>query len=463
MHNRNKRSYMNLEQIFIDFVALLVAYALSYWITASYKELVGLSEYVWVIFIFIPVFMFNMNAQRMYNRTTFNYYDRIVRGVLQSTLYAGLIVSAVVFFSKEIVYSRLLSAAFFVISIILVLAGRFLFFSFMKNRTVMSKRVVIVGVPSVIEKFEYFLTKTHVSIETIGYILMEKEEGLQLSPLLGELHDLDRILKEYVVDEVIFAVPHRYTSELEECIGICERVGITARMVLNLYDLKVSKVHLTGIGTLPMLSFHTVNLNEFEILVKRVLDILGGMIGIILTFLTSIVIIPMIKLDSPGPVFFKQDRVGQNGRIFKMYKFRTMYNDAEKRKKELMQQNKVKGGFMFKIEDDPRITKIGNFLRKTSLDELPQFINVLKGEMSIVGTRPPTIDEVKQYELHHYRRISIKPGLTGLWQVTGRSDINDFNEVVRLDTEYIDKWSVWLDLKIILRTVVVVFRNKGAY
>ena len=169
----------------------------------------------------------------------------------------------------------------------------------------------------------------------------------------------------------------------------------------------------------------------------------------------------MIKLESPGPLFFSQKRVGRNGRIFKIYKFRSMYADAEERKKELMEQNEM-DGLMFKMTDDPRITKIGKFIRKTSLDELPQFWNVLKGDMSLVGTRPPTVDEFEKYESHHKRRLSMKPGITGKWQVSGRSDIQDFEEVVKLDCEYIDEWSPFLDIQILFKTVGVVLTHKGA-
>ena len=169
-----------------------------------------------------------------------------------------------------------------------------------------------------------------------------------------------------------------------------------------------------------------------------------------------------IKIDSKGPVIFKQTRVGLNGRHFKMYKFRSMIQDAEAKKKELMAKNKVASGLMFKMDDDPRITKVGKFIRKTSIDELPQFFNVLFGTMSLVGTRPPTVDEVSKYDTRHWRRLSVKPGITGMWQTSGRSEITDFEEVVALDKEYIDNWSMWLDIKILFKTVIQVFMRKGA-
>ena len=211
-----------------------------------------------------------------------------------------------------------------------------------------------------------------------------------------------------------------------------------------------------------------------ELAFKRIMDIAGGIVGCLLTVIVFIFIAPMIYIKSPGPIFFTQKRIGKNGKQFKMYKFRSMYMDAEERKKALMAQNKVQDGMMFKMDDDPRIIGsekkdkngkpkgIGNFIRRTSLDEFPQFWNVLKGEMSLVGTRPPTLDEWEKYDLHHRVRMSIKPGITGLWQISGRSEITDFEEVVRLDREYIQNWSPELDFQILLKTVSVVLKHEGA-
>lgn len=206
----------------------------------------------------------------------------------------------------------------------------------------------------------------------------------------------------------------------------------------------------------------------------RVFDIICGLLGCILTLAICIFIGPAIYFASPGPIFFSQERVGKNGKKFKMYKFRSMYLDAEERKAELMKHNKLGDGKMFKLDFDPRVignkvmpdgshkTGIGEFIRKTSLDEFPQFFNVLRGDMSIIGTRPPLISETNLYELHHRARLAIKPGITGMWQVSGRSDITDFEEVVRLDKEYITNWNIGLDIKILFKTVMVVFRKDGS-
>ena len=196
------------------------------------------------------------------------------------------------------------------------------------------------------------------------------------------------------------------------------------------------------------------------------MDIAGGVVGCLITGLLYLVVAPCIYIKSPGPIFFSQVRVGKNGKKFKLYKFRSMYMDAEKRKKELMEQNRVKGGMMFKIDNDPRIIGgekgIGGIIRKYSIDEFPQFWNVLKGDMSLVGTRPPTVDEWEKYDLRHRVRLATKPGITGMWQVSGRSDITDFEEVVRLDREYIVGWSLGLDVKILVKTVGVVVLRRGA-
>ena len=186
----------------------------------------------------------------------------------------------------------------------------------------------------------------------------------------------------------------------------------------------------------------------------------GALVGLVLCGIVGIFLYPLIRKDG-GPAIFAQDRVGENGRIFKFYKFRSMRVDAEEIKKNLMAQNQMSGG-MFKMDNDPRITKIGHFIRKTSLDELPQFWNVLKGDMSLVGTRPPTLDEYESYTPEQKRRLSFKPGITGLWQVSGRSEITDFDEVVKLDVAYMDGWTIWRDIKILLKTIKVVVMKDGA-
>lgn len=229
---------------------------------------------------------------------------------------------------------------------------------------------------------------------------------------------------------------------------------------MDVYDMKIAKTGVSSIGVIPTLTWASVSLDPWQIVAKRLIDILGGLIGLILTGVLSIFIVPAILLDSPGGVLFRQVRVGKNGRNFYIYKFRTMCNNAEALKKKLMDKNEM-DDMMFKMKDDPRVTRVGKFLRKTSLDELPQFWNVLTGDMSLVGTRPPTLDEVEKYDLHHWRRLSVKPGISGMWQVSGRNEITDFEDVVKLDVQYIDSWSIWLDFSIIFKTIHAIVKRSG--
>lgn len=257
--------------------------------------------------------------------------------------------------------------------------------------------------------------------------------------LCGELSDMDREL-----------ITYRFLS-MGQTVHMDLHVGVS--------DFPNKLIQQLGDFTVMTTSIKTADVRQ--LFIKRVMDIAGGLVGCGMMAVAAVIFAPIIFIQSPGPIFFTQTRVGKNGRTFKIYKFRSMYPDAEARKAELMKKNEVQGN-MFKLTNDPRIIPIGNFIRKYSIDELPQFINILKGDMSLVGTRPPTVDEYEGYSLHHKVRLSIKPGLTGMWQVSGRSDIKNFDEVVRLDLKYIQEWNIGLDVKIILKTVAVVLGAKGS-
>lgn len=265
------------------------------------------------------------------------------------------------------------------------------------------------------------------------------------------------------VDEVFISVGEDLkTPQMNEVITQLVQMGVTVQIDIDQFELDVpGKKEISQVGHYGTVSIIKNTYPAAALFVKRTFDIFGGIVGCIFLGLISIIIVPAIKLDSPGPALFKQTRVGKNGRLFTFYKFRSMCADAEAKKKALMAKNEVKG-LMFKMDDDPRITKVGKFLRKTSLDEFPQFMNVLKGDMSLVGTRPPTMDEFEQYTPSQKSRLSMRPGITGMWQVSGRSDIKDFDEVVRLDMSYIDNWSLGLDVKIMFKTVAAVLGHKGS-
>ncbi|HEW9270275.1 TPA: sugar transferase [Streptococcus pneumoniae] len=261
-----------------------------------------------------------------------------------------------------------------------------------------------------------------------------------------------------VVDEVFINLPSEKYN-IGELVSQFETMGIDVTVNLNAFDWARNK-QICEMAGLNVVTFSTTFYKTSHVIAKRVIDIVGSLVGLILCGLVSIVLVPLIRKDG-GSAFFAQTRIGKNGRHFTFYKFRSMCVDAEEKKRELMEQNTMQGG-MFKVDDDPRITKIGHFIRKTSLDELPQFYNVLKGDMSLVGTRPPTVDEYEHYTPEQKRRLSFKPGITGLWQVSGRSEIKNFDEVVKLDVAYIDGWTIWKDIEILLKTVKVVLMKDGA-
>lgn len=276
------------------------------------------------------------------------------------------------------------------------------------------------------------------------------------------------------VDEVLI-VTSDTISYPEELIGKLIETGVTVHLNLaKVTSMPGKRQFIEKMGPYTVLTTSINYASSFQLMLKRMMDILGGLVGCMMTGIIFLFVAPAIYIASPGPIFFSQERVGKNGKRFKMYKFRSMYMDAEARKAELMKDNKLGDGKMFKLDFDPRVignkilpdgtrkTGVGDFIRRTSLDEFPQFFNVLKGDMSIIGTRPPLISETNLYELHHKARLAIKPGITGMWQVSGRSDITDFEEVVRLDKEYISNWNIGLDIKILFKTVLVVLRKDGS-
>lgn len=280
-------------------------------------------------------------------------------------------------------------------------------------------------------------------------------------PVVAGKSDLLDVATVMPLDAVFISVEEENLSEIRELIEQFEIMGITCHYNVEKKELKLEGKTAGNFAGYTVMTF-SLNYRDYRrLLIKRVIDIFGAIIGLIITGILTPFVALFIKIESKGPVFFSQERVGKNGRRFRIYKFRSMYADAEDRKKELMEENEMKG-LMFKMEDDPRITKVGKFIRKTSIDELPQFYNVLKGDMSLVGTRPPTVDEFEKYNTYYRRRLSITPGLTGMWQVSGRNDIDDFDEVVKLDLEYIENWSLLLDMKIIFMTIGVVVFHKGA-
>lgn len=293
-------------------------------------------------------------------------------------------------------------------------------------------------------------------------------------PVVADMETAAEYVCRQWIDEVLI-VTSGLVPYPKELIEQFTETGVTVH--LNLAKVKSvpgKRQFVEKIGDYTVLTTSINYASTRALMVKRLMDIAGGLFGCLATAVLFVFVAPAIYIASPGPIFFSQERVGKNGKRFKMYKFRSMYMDAEARKAELMKQNKLGDAKMFKLDFDPRVignkvlpdgthkTGIGDFIRRTSIDEFPQFFNVLKGDMSIVGTRPPLISETNCYELHHKARLAIKPGITGMWQVSGRSDITDFEEVVRLDKEYIENWNIGLDVKILIKTVMVVLKKEGS-
>jgi len=411
--------------------------------------------YGWVALVFIPTLVFNLYRFGFYHRLRFLALRQIVRRLAISFFIAFGLTSALLFLSHATHYSRLLFIYFTGFSLLLVTCGKLggkLLIDQIRRRGANFRSVLLVGRNPKLKRLqEVFKPGNPYGLKIAGIVNLENENPDQ---------SFSDLLTTTIVDEVYFAIPRKPSGPgIDNYLEQAEAAGKTCKIVLNINENRISKCEFSHLEELPLVILHPFTLDPDQLLIKRLLDLCGGLAGMAFTLIFLPFIAIAIKLDSPGPIFFRQSRVGENGRIFTLYKYRSMYIDAEKQKSGLTRHNEMNGP-VFKITADPRITRIGRFLRRTSLDELPQFWNVLRGEMSLVGTRPPTLDEVEKYDLHHYRRLSIKPGITGLWQVSGRNRIRDFNEIVKLDIKYIDQWSLWLDIKILLKTFHAIWSGK---
>lgn len=324
-----------------------------------------------------------------------------------------------------------------------------------------SKKILLLTVTENIEKvLDKLLESDELSWKLVAVSVLDKSDFQHDKIPVIEKEKIIEFATHEVVDEVFVDLPGE-SYDIGEIISKFETMGIDVTVNLNAFNKNLGRnKQIHEIVGLNVVTFSTNFYKTSHVISKRILDICGATIGLILFAIASLVLVPLIRKDG-GPAIFAQTRIGKNGRHFTFYKFRSMRIDAEVIKEQLMDQNTMRGG-MFKMDNDPRVTKIGRFIRKTSLDELPQFWNVFIGDMSLVGTRPPTVDEYYQYTPEQKRRLSFKPGITGLWQVSGRSKITDFDDVVKLDVAYIDNWTIWKDIEILLKTVKVVFMRNGA-
>ena len=484
MYKKEKTGWLkHLDFMVLDLIVFQVCYVASYWILrgVSNPYSIVLYRYQGIVYLFcqLIVVLFSESYKNVLRRSTWTELICTFRYIVTVEL-----LNLVYLFSVHQIYmiSRLLTG---------LTAVLFFFVSF-TVRMINKKRVLGTRGDKKGQRSLMVITSSHLMEEVItnlsdnsfhdyfisGIILMDQasadEKELNGIPVLGRGENILFYIGRHWVDEVFLYQPDNLPYPVEMVDSLLN-MGITVHYCISaLNDSRMGTQEVEKIGNYKVLTNSLRIVSVRELAFKRCVDIAGGIVGCILTAIIFIFIAPMIYIKSPGPIFFTQKRIGKNGKQFNMYKFRSMYMDAEERKKALMAQNKVQDGMMFKMDDDPRIIGsekkdkngkprgIGNFIRRTSLDEFPQFWNVLKGEMSLVGTRPPTLDEWEKYDLHHRVRMSIKPGITGLWQISGRSEITDFEEVVRLDREYIQNWSPELDFQILLKTVSVVLKHEGA-
>jgi exopolysaccharide biosynthesis polyprenyl glycosylphosphotransferase len=450
-----------------DIVMVYVVFVIEKALFGNYLQESTYLKCIALVIVFGVVYILANKEARLYNVTLFFYMDRTLKLLIKSWLLASITTIVFMYIYNpgpgarkfHLYYLGLMFIAMILNMIITRMVQ-------MVTSDRQAPRSAFVGMFEEYEKFNYFLNKTSMKVENLGYILETGELKERTFNVLGNLSELENIIRRYELDQVFF-IQHANDTllQIQKYIDLCLEMGVTVKVVMDVndaYQMQRSNSFVSSVGTYPLITYHTITLNTYEQFIKRIADLVISLIGIVITSPIMLITAIAIKIDSKGPVFFKQLRVGQNGRTFYIYKFRSMCEDAEEKLDELKDRNEMHGA-MFKISDDPRITRVGRFIRRTSIDELPQFFNVLKGEMSVVGTRPPTVEEVIQYKRSQWRRISIKPGITGLWQISGRNQITDFDEVVALDLKYIDNWSLWGDLVIIFKTVGVLLRRKGAY
>ncbi len=466
-----KKTIENILILGLDLACLTAALGISFW--ARYGMLFGEFE-AWdrrqLLTLFLTVCMalaFLTDPYRHFFRRGF--FEEL-KQTLKNEMLLYLAVLALLYLahqSNEL--SRLVSAYFLPLYALFSYSVRLAFKQLMlkgyRSSRYSSRLLLVAGMADAEQAVADIMRYNEWFRQLAGVALID-DPGLDFVagiPVVADSRSLLDYAARHGVDEVF--ITGRALSDADRLgrwVRELGQMGILVNVNISAFDIEYTgKKTLGRVGKYAVVAFARNIFSTRQMVMKRTLDIIGSLFGMIILGAAVLFVAPAVKLDSPGPVFFKQTRVGRNGRKFTFYKFRSMYEDAEERRKELLDRNEV-DGLMFKMEDDPRITRVGRFLRRTSIDELPQFWNVLKGDMSLVGTRPPTVDEFEQYEAKHRCRLSMTPGLTGLWQVSGRSDIKDFDEVVRLDMEYIDNWSIWEDIKILLLTVKVVVSGKGS-
>lgn len=477
----SERWLKHIDFIVLDMICLQLAYVLAYAISGY-----GFNPYAIIIYRNMAVFLELADLIVIFAYGTMKsvlkrgYYRDFVVTVKHSVMVGALAVLYLFMLQQGQKFSRLALILTIVIYLLLTYLVRELWKKFLRKKMEDGgeRKLLIITSEDAAEQVVVNMKENNYARYTLAGVAVidadwtgKKVHGV---PVVANEETAAMYVCQEWIDEVLIVISEvlPYPSELIEQLT---ETGVTIHLNLaKITNVPGKKQFVEKVGNYTVLTTSINYASSKQLMLKRLMDIPGGLVGCILTGIICVFVGPAIYIASPGPIFFAQERVGKNGKKFKMYKFRSMYMDAEERKAELMKDNKLGDGKMFKLDFDPRVignkilpdgthkTGIGDFIRRTSLDEFPQFFNVLKGDMSIIGTRPPLISETSLYELHHRARLAIKPGITGMWQVSGRSDITDFEEVVRLDKEYIENWNIGMDIKILFKTVLVVFRKDGS-
>ena len=456
-------------------IAFLLAYMLRNGLSNPYSHLIYCNVAFILVVIDAGVLLLFESLKNVLKRGYYQEFAMTVKHVI-------LVTTFYLFYIKRSEdYSRLALLYMTVLYLLVSYLTRILWKDQLKRkmRSSMKRSLLIITTKSMLDTVVYNIRNFnyemfHVAgVAVIDCDMVGHDCGDSITVVANADTVADYVCREWV-DEVFVNLPDDAPYP-EKLLNQLTEMGAVVHMKLaKTSNLIGEKKFVERLGIYTVLTTSINYATTKQLFMKRALDILGGLVGCLITLILTVILGPLIYIQSPGPIFFSQVRVGKNGKKFKIYKFRSMYMDAEERKKELMKQNRVKDGMMFKLEWDSRIigTKklpdgtikkgIGNIIRDFSLDEFPQFFNVLKGDMSLVGTRPPTVDEWDKYDLHHRARLATKPGITGMWQVSGRSNITDFEDVVKLDRQYIAEWNFALDIKILFKTVLVVFKRDGA-
>lgn len=422
---------------------------------------------LWIPLIATVIFLYINYKFKLYSTLRTYTVKTVIFKLLQSTALSSMIMFTIAMTIRERIPVNFYLTFFAFIMVYMCIQKiimKYILYYFRK-KGYNTRHILIVGTKEKGQEIHGMINEhSEWGLKVVGYVSIYKDatEFIKDVKVMGHIDDIFEIVKSNSIDEVVICLPKNISVVIETKIKGLIELGLNVQFVVDFLVLANTRFDVSLFhNKIPMLTFTTKSQDAFQLMIKRLLDIVGAFIGLFITGIFFPFVAVAIKMEDGGPIFFKQIRIGMYNREFELFKFRSMQEDAEEQKDELLCQNEMCGA-IFKIKDDPRVTKVGSFLRKTSLDEFPQFYNVLIGDMSLVGTRPPTLDEVDLYENWHRRRISIKPGITGMWQVSGRNEITQFDEIVRLDLEYIDKWSIWLDIKILLKTLLVVIKRKGS-